>query len=116
MKIILHWLISAIAIIISSYLLAGVHIDGFGTALILAVVLGLINAFLRPLLVFLTLPISILTFGLFLLVLNTLLIMLAAYIVPGVVIDSFWWALAFGIVMAILNSLLRHLLENKSSF
>lgn len=113
MQIVMYWLISTLAIMISAYLLPGVHIAGFLTAFILAVVLGAINGFLRPLLVLLTLPITVVTFGLFFLVLNTLLIMLAAAIVPGVVLDSFWWALAFGIVLALVNAVLHGTVRNQ---
>lgn len=113
MRILLHWLISALAIVISAYLLPGVHVAGFVTALILAVVLGAINGFLRPILILLTLPLTILTFGLFLLVLNTLLIMLAAAIAPGFVIDGFWWALIFGIVLALVNAILHSVIGDK---
>jgi len=107
MKLFIHWLVAALAILISAYILPGVHVDGLVAALILAVVLGFINAFLRPLLIVLTLPISILTLGLFVLVINALLIMLAAYIVPGFAVASFWWALLFGIVLALVSSVLQ---------
>ena len=107
MKIIIHWLVAAIAIIITAYVLPGVHLTGFGAALILALVLGIINAFLRPLLVVLTLPVTILTLGLFVLVINGLLVMLAASIVPGFTVDSFGWAFVFGIVLAIVSAVLH---------
>jgi len=112
MKTIIHWVVSALAILLTAYLLPGVHVDGIVAALILAVVLGVINAFLRPLLVVLTLPITILTLGFFVLIINGLLVMLASYIVPGFTIDGFWWALAFGIVLAIVSSVL-HMFETK---
>jgi putative membrane protein len=76
MRIIINWFISAVAIAISAYLLPGVEVDSLTTALILAVVLGGINAFIRPILIVLTLPLTIFTFGLFILILNALLIML----------------------------------------
>ena len=109
MKIILHWLVSAISIAIAAYLLPGVHLSGIVAALILAVVLGIINAFIRPLLILLTLPLSILTLGLFTLIINAVLIMLAARIVPGVSIDGFLWALAFGVVLALVHAFLKRL-------
>lgn len=107
MKIIINWLVSALAIIVTAYVLPGVHLNGFLAALVLAVVLGAINLILRPILVVLTLPISIITLGLFVLVINALLIMLATHIVPGFYVDSFWWALLFGIVLAIVNWILQ---------
>lgn len=107
MKIIINWVVSALAIIVAAYVLPGVHVSGFLAALVLAVVLGAINLILRPILVILTLPISILTLGLFVLVINALLIMLATYIVPGFYVASFGWALLFGIVLAIVNWVLQ---------
>jgi putative membrane protein len=114
MKILIHWLISALAIVISAYLLPGVHVNSLITALVVAVVLGAVNGFLRPALVLLTLPLTILTFGIFLLVLNTLLIVLVASIVPGFVIDGFWWAFIFGIVLALVNTVLNSATKDKT--
>ena len=107
MKTLMHFIISALAILIAAYLLPGVEISGFLTAFVLAVVFGLINAFLRPLLVLLTLPLTFITFGLFALILNALLILLASAIVPGFTIASFWWAFLFGIVLALVNYILE---------
>jgi len=107
MKTLMHFIISALAILIAAYLLPGVEISGFLTAFVLAVVFGLINAFLRPLLVLLTLPLTVITFGLFALILNALLILLASAIVPGFTIASFWWAFLFGIVLALVNYILE---------
>jgi putative membrane protein len=103
MKTLIHFIVSAIAILITAYILPGVHVSGIFVALVLAVVLGIINAVLRPILIFLTLPLTILSLGLFVLVINGLLIILATYIVPGFVVDSFWWALLFGIVLAVVS-------------
>ncbi|MFA6524855.1 MAG: phage holin family protein [Patescibacteria group bacterium] len=103
MKILIKWLISTVAILITAYLLPGVAVDGFFVAFVGALVLGLINIFIKPVLVIFTLPINILTLGLFTLVINALLVMLMALIVPGFSIASFWWALLFGIVLAIVN-------------
>lgn len=107
MKIFISWIISALAIVITAYLLPGISVDGVVPALILAVVLGAINTFIRPVLIVLTLPLSIVTLGLFALVLNTLLIMIAASIVPGISISNFWSALLFGIVLAIVSAVLK---------
>lgn len=112
MKTIIHWIISALAILVAAYLLPGVHVTGIVAALVLAIVLGFINSFIRPLLILLTLPLSIFTLGLFALILNALLILLAARIVPGFTIDGFLWAFVFGIVLAIVNSVL-HSFEKK---
>lgn len=109
MNIFINWLLSAIAIVVAAYILPGVKVDTFVTALVLAVVLGVINAFLKPVLVFLTFPITIITLGLFSLVLNALLIMLAAAIVPGFRVDGFWWAFLYSIVLSLINAFLERL-------
>ncbi len=103
MKTIIHWLISALAIMVTAYLLPGVHVSGFVAALVLAVVLGAINAILRPVLVVLALPITIMTLGLFVLVINALLVLLSAKIVPGFTVTGFGAAFLFGIVLAVVN-------------
>jgi len=107
MKTLIHFIVSTVAILITAYVLPGVHVSGLLAAFVLAVVLGAINLILRPILIFLTLPITILTLGLFVLVINGLLIMLASYIVPGFAVDNFWWALLFGVVLAIVNWVLQ---------
>lgn len=106
MNTIIHFVVSALAILISAYILPGVHVDGIFAAFVLAVVLGAINLVLRPILVMLTLPITILTLGLFILVINALLVLLASYIVPGFIVDGFLWAFLFGIVLAVVNYVL----------
>lgn len=100
------------AVIIAAYLLPGVSLSGFFPALVAALILGILNVFLRPLLILLTLPINIFTLGLFTLVINALLVMLASAIVPGFEVASFWSALIFGIVLFFVNWALgvdRHL-------
>jgi putative membrane protein len=103
MSFLINWLISGLAIMITAYLLPGVRVSGFVAALLTAVVLGLINAFIKPVLSLLTLPLTILTLGLFSLVLNALLIMLTGKIVSGFQVAGFWWALAFSVVLALVN-------------
>lgn len=107
MNILLNLIISTIAVFVTAYVLPGVRIDGWTTALVLAIVLALINAFIRPLLFILTLPINILTLGLFTFVIIALCVMLASAIVPGFHIDGFWWALAFGLLLAVINNLIN---------
>ena len=107
MGILINWLVSTLAIIASAYLLPGVHIASFTTALVVAVVLGIINAIIKPILIILTLPINILTLGLFTLVINALMILLAARLVTGFTVDGFWWAFIFSIILSIINSILH---------
>jgi putative membrane protein len=104
MQTLLHWLISALAILVAAYLIPGAQITLIG-AFVLAVVLGLINITLKPILFILTLPITILTLGLFSLVINAALIMLASLIVPGFIVAGFWTALLFSIVLSLINLL-----------
>ncbi|MFA6601601.1 MAG: phage holin family protein [Candidatus Paceibacterota bacterium] len=110
MKFITNWLIYTIAIIISAYLIPGVALPGgIVAALVLAIVLGVINTFIKPIVHLLALPMTLVTLGVFALIINALLIMLAAYFVPGVVVTSFWAALIFSVVLALINAFLSKL-------
>jgi len=100
---IFHWIISTFSILVAAYLLPGVSVTLLG-ALVLSIVLGIINMFIKPLIFILTLPINILTLGLFSLVINALLIMLAAIIVPDFSVAGFWTALFFSIVLSLVNT------------
>lgn len=97
-----HWIISAIAIGVAAYLLPGVEVTVLG-ALVLAIVLAVINVFIKPIVFILTLPITIITIGLFSLVINGLLILLAAYVVPGFAVAGFWSAFFFAIILSLIN-------------
>ena len=108
-RILINWLISAVVIIIAAYVLPGVHVENFGTALLVALVLGILNAVLKPVLIILTLPITIITLGLFALVINALLILLVGAIIPGFTVDNFGWAILFSIVLTILGLLTARL-------
>lgn len=109
MYILLKIILSTIAVFVTASILPGVHIDSFTTALVVAVVLAIINAFIRPLVFILTLPINILTLGLFTFVIIGMLVLAVTWIVPGFHIDGFWWALAFALVLAIINGFLNAL-------
>ncbi len=104
MNLLIHWLTATAAILIAAYLIPGVAVTLLG-AIVFAVVLGLINVFVRPVLFLLTLPVTIVTLGIFSLVLNALLIWGASFIVEGVSIDGFWTALVFSILLALVNAL-----------
>ena len=106
MKIIVRIIVSAVVAFGLSYVLRGVHMDTFWTALVLAVVLAILNAIVKPVLIILTFPITILTFGLFLFVINACIILLASKFVSGFSVDGFWWALLFSLLLSILTSLL----------
>lgn len=107
MGIILSILISSIAVYFTAWLLPGISVKGFGSAILVAIVLGILNAIVKPVLQFLSFPITILTLGLFLLVINTLIILLASWIMGSSFhVENFWWALLFSIIMSIVSSLL----------
>ena len=107
MKIIIHVLLSGLAVFVAARLLPGVTVDNFATALVVAVVLGLVNAVLRPVLFILTIPINIMTLGLFTFVIIGGLVELVAFLVPGFRVANFWWALAFALVLWLVNSFLH---------
>lgn len=110
MKLLLKLVISSLAVYATAYLLDGVQIqDDFMQAIIVAVVLVLLNTFLKPLLVILTIPATIFTLGLFLLVINACIILLADYFLEGFSVTSFWWALLFSIVLSVITSILNSL-------
>ncbi|MCR4275797.1 MAG: phage holin family protein [Candidatus Parcubacteria bacterium] len=102
MKTLFHWLIAALAIGITAYVVPGVTVTLLG-AFIAAVVLGALNLFIRPIIVILTFPITLLTLGLFTLVIDALLVMLVSYVVPGFLVAGFWSAFFFAIVLAVVN-------------
>jgi putative membrane protein len=105
MKFIIRLLISAIvAYGLSMILKPHIVIDSFSTALIFVIVLGILNAIVKPILILLTLPITILTLGIFLLVINVLMVILAGKFVDGIHIDGFFWAFVFGILLSFLSS------------
>ena len=103
MKIIAHLFLSALAVFITARLLPGVKVDGFLTALIVAVVLGVVNTVLRPILLILTLPINIMTLGLFTFVIIGGMVELVSWLVPGFHVAGFGWALVFAFVLWIIN-------------
>jgi putative membrane protein len=103
MNFFLHWIVAALAVIIGAYLVPGVDTTIVGAA-VLVVVLSLMNAFLKPLISFLTLPLNVITLGLFTFVTNALLIMLASLVVPGFSVSGFVPALVFSIVLALVNA------------
>ena len=110
MKFLIHLVVSALAVILASYVLSGVHVDGFLTAVIVAVVLGLLNAVVKPILTLLTLPITILTLGLFLLVINVLMVYAASGIVEGFHVNGFFTALFFSLLVSVFSSVIGALL------
>lgn len=115
MGFILQLVVSAIAVVIASYLLPGVHVDGFFTAIVVAVVLAFLNAVVKPLMVLFTIPITIVSFGLFLFVINAFIILFADKLIDGFEVKNFWWALIFSFVLGIVTSIVENLKEMYAS-
>jgi len=109
---IISWLVATLAIIVSAYILPGVTVSSFFAAFVTALVLGIINAFIKPVLIILTLPLNVLTLGLFTFIINALLIMLTGIIVPGFEVASFWWALLFGLILSLVNFVLHSIAKD----
>ena len=99
-------IINSLVIFGSAYLLTGINVNNFWTALLVTVVLALLNLFLRPILLLLSIPINILTLGLFTFVINALIVMLVDYLIAGFNIDGFGWALLFSLIISLVNSIL----------
>jgi len=114
MKFLGKILVNTLAIVLAAEILPGIDIEGLYKAVLVALLLAVLNVTLKPLLIILTIPFTIVTFGLFLLAINAFIIMLAGYLIPGFYVDGFWYALLFSIVMAIINSILEKLLSPKS--
>jgi putative membrane protein len=112
MKLILRILVTSILVMIISYVMKGVIIDEFTTALSVAIVLGLLNAFVKPILVLFTLPVTIFTLGLFYLVINALMILLCDHLVDGFEVQSFWTAMIFSIILSLSQSIVFKLTNN----
>ncbi len=115
MRFIVSILLNAVIVLVASELIAGVQTDSFTTAIIVSLLLALVNFFIKPILTLLTLPITILTLGLFLLVINGLMILLVDGLVDGFSVDGLWVAILFAIVLAILNALVGVFLPSKKS-
>lgn len=110
MNLLIRILITSGLVLLIAHFMPGVHVASFTTALIVAVVLGLLNIFIKPILVILTLPVTIVTLGLFLLVINAVIILLCTNIVGGFHVNSFWTALIFSIVLSLLQSIMNGIL------
>lgn len=114
MNIAVRIIIMAVVAFGLSYVLRGIYIDTFWTALVLAIVLAILNAFVKPILIILTFPLTLFSFGLFLFVINACIILLAGKFVNGFHVDGFWWALLFSLLLTLLTSLLYKNEEKES--
>lgn len=112
LSLIFTWILNALAIFGAAYLLPGIQLEGFMAALILALVLGIINTLIKPIIWLLTLPINLITLGLFSLVINALMVMLADHWVTGFSASNFWWALLFSCVVSVFSTLLNSIFNS----
>ena len=109
MVLLLKWLLMTLSIGIAAYLLPGITVNGFFSALLVALFLGIINTLVRPLLILITLPITILTLGLFTFVINAVLVLLASRVIHGFEVRGFWTAMLFSIVLSIIQYILNRI-------
>ena len=108
MKYVFKIIVTSFAVVITSYLLSdGIHVTNYITAIFVAIVLSLLNIFLKPILILLTIPATIFSLGFFLLILNAFMIIITASLVDGFSVDSFWWAFAFSIILSVVTFLLE---------
>lgn len=113
MLIVVKWLLMTAAVMIAAYVIPGVNVTGFFSALWVALFLGIVNVLVRPFLILITLPINILTLGLFTFVINGALILLASWIIKGFHVSSFWVAVLFSIVLSIINFLFSQIVGTR---
>lgn len=113
MKLIIQILLTAVVVLILAEILSGVSVNSFTTSLIVAALLALLNVTIKPILIFLTLPATIITLGLFLLVINAVIILLLDYLIGGFGVANFWWALLFSLLLSLCQSILYSLMGRK---
>lgn len=113
MQFLLRLVVTSLAVLVASFLLPGVEVKNGLTAVLVAVVLSLLNAVVKPILVLLTIPITIFSFGIFLLFINAFIILMADRIVPGFHVESFWTAFLFSIVLSLVSAILERLARNE---
>lgn len=102
-RILIHWLINATAVYVTANVLTGISISNFRSALVVALVLGLINVFIKPILLFFSIPFLIVTLGLFMLVINALMLQLSAWLIDGFAVQSFWWAMLGSLCISLVS-------------
>ena len=111
MNYLLRILLSSVGVMLSAYLLEGVYVKGFWSAALFSLLLSILNYTIKPLLVILTIPITVLTLGLFLLIINTLIIWVAAELIDGLMIGGFVWAFLFSLLLSVINTLLLNIIK-----
>lgn len=110
MRLILKLLLTGVAVFVLAEILPGIQVAGYGSALIVAIVLALLRLIVKPILIILTLPITIITFGIFLLFINAIIILIASYLIDSFHVSSIWWALLFSLLLSFFQTVLFSLL------
>ena len=111
--IVIRWLVLTVAILLCAYLIEGIHLSSFASALGAAAFLGILNALFRPILILVTLPINILTLGLFTFVINAVLLLMVSGVVPGLEVSSFWSALGGALIISLISWLMSMFISEK---
>ena len=109
----INWVLSGLVVLSTSYLLPGIHVESFLTALVVALVLGVVNILVKPLVFVLTLPLTLLSLGLFSFVINALMVVITEWLVPGFQVDGFLWAMLFSLTVSVLSTLVHTLFSKK---
>jgi putative membrane protein len=113
LNFIIRFFLNGLAVFVTAWLLDGVDVAGYGTALVVALVISIANVIVKPVLIILTIPITILTMGLFLLVINAIIILLVDSLVDGFVVHNFWWALLCSLILAVFNSMFNYISKKR---
>lgn len=112
MNFILNIVVTAIAVLLVANFLPGVHVDTFSTSLLVAIVLAFMNSIVKPILTILTIPITLVTMGLFLIAINGIIILMTDKLIDGFEVNGFWWALIFSFILSIVTSILNAIVGN----
>lgn len=112
MKFVLNIIISTLAVLITQWILPGVKVDDMMSAVLAAIVLAFLNSVVKPILTILTIPITLFTFGFFLLILNAFMIIITSKLISGFHVDGFWWALLFSLILSLVSSILNMFARN----
>lgn len=114
--LLIRWMILTVAIIAAAYLLEGIEVSGFFSAFLAAAILGILNALFRPVLLLITLPVNILTLGLFTFVINALMLMMASGVIGGFLVHGFWTAVLGSVIISLVSALLTTLISERGDF
>ena len=113
MRFLVKLLVSGLAVLLTAEILPGIKVENYWSAIIVVAVLAILNVTIKPILILFTLPATIVTLGVFLLVINAVIILLADWLLKGFNVDGFWWALVFSIILSVVNSIFDRLIKKE---